>query len=204
MLLSKERRGLTRTLIGKAIELRNSIPWANPSQILLLDDPGWPGRKKVRPVAGVVIGVLSVALAAETLYLLTRRDPPPHVIEVATSPPQITSAEKTPEKPEPIAKTDPPAPKPPPPAPKAAAAPAPPAKIAKGTLVVITRHSGKQLTGASVRINGVSLGATPIKTAVRPGVYTLKVEKPGFKSEKRTHLRVRSSKKQVVMVDLKK
>src|SRR5205823_2601390 len=104
MMLSKDRRGLTRTLIGKAVELRNSIPWANPSAIMLLDDPRRPGKKKVRPVAGVVIAVLSVAVVVETIYLLTRHDPAPVVLEVATSTPEVKT--------ENVAKANAPAPKP--------------------------------------------------------------------------------------------
>src|SRR4051812_5886318 len=87
MMMSKERRGLTRTMIGKAIELRNSIPWANPSQIMLLDDPRRPGAKKVRPAArNVIIAILSVAVVGETVYLLRRQTP--EVFEVVAAAPE--------------------------------------------------------------------------------------------------------------------
>lgn len=242
MVLSKERRGLTKTLIGKAVELRNSIPWANPSQIVLLEDPRRPGKKKVRPVARIVIALLVLGLAAETLYLFTR--PPTEVFEVVAAPPETRPTEprvaqarrdeprveekkaeepravekKVEEKkgdaPHPVvaappkstapaaapAKSAPPPAKTPAPA-KAAATPAP---KGPGTLVVVTRHQGKPVTGATVRINGVSLGQTPVNTAVQPGVYTVKVDKPGFKVEKRADVAVTSSKKSVVTVDLKK
>jgi hypothetical protein len=241
MMMSKERRGLTRTMIGKAIELRNSIPWANPSQIMLLDDPRRPGAKKVRPAArNVIIAILSVAVVGETVYLLRRQTP--EVFEVVAAAPEarpLVPGENTrapaPSKPTPAAAPEAKAEAPPPPPPKqtepvpqpapvkspAAAKPPsaapPPAKAAvapaqpagkpangNGTLVVVTRHAGKPLNGAIVRINGVSLGPTPVNATVIPGVYTVKVDLAGFKVEKRPGVEVWSSKKVVVTVDLSK
>jgi hypothetical protein len=208
MMLSKERKGLSKTLIGKAIELRNSIPWANPSAIVLLDDPRRPGKKKVRPWARWAVIALSVALAGETVYVLTRKN---EVYEVVTAPPDtkpiakpVVKAEATPPAPAPKPVEKPPPPKAEPP-PVKAAAPAPPAaKQANGTLVVNARHAGKAVTGAMVRINGVSLWTTPVNATVLPGVYTVKIDKAGFGSEKRAGVEVKAAKKVVLTVDLKK
>lgn len=210
----KQKQPLTRTLIGKAVELRNSIPWANPSAVMLLDDPRRPGKRKVRPAArNVVIAVLALGIAGETAYLLTRPEKAP-VFEVVIAPPETKPlAEVKPPKPKEAAPpplVEAPKPKEPPPPPMVQApAPAPPkpakpAKPANGTLVVTTRHSGKPVTGAVVRINGVNLGPTPVNSEVIPGIYTVKVEKPGFKTEKRPSVEVRAAKKQVLVVDLKK
>lgn len=53
------RKGLTRTMIGRAIELRESIPWASASAVMLVDDGS--GKKRLR--VGRVLA-LSVALVA--------------------------------------------------------------------------------------------------------------------------------------------
>jgi outer membrane biosynthesis protein TonB len=240
IVLSKERRGLTKTLIGKAVELRQSIPWANPSQILLLEDPKRPGKKKVRSGARnafVVMLLLTVGGGAFYEWRYPREVKQVDVYEVVVAPPETkpieapkppveektvaepAAAEKpappeskpaVAEKPAPV-----PAPKPvvaekpaekPAPAPKpAAAAPQPPAgKPPPGTLVVVATTKGKPLKDASVHLNGVSLGNTPVKAAVVPGKYTVKIEHAGFKAEKRADVEVRPGKTLTVAVELKK
>src|SRR5262249_49493188 len=117
--------------------------------------------------------------------------------------------------PAPVAKAAPPAPAPTPapaPAPTPAPAPAPaPASVAEplgkpppGTLVVLAMYKGKPIKDAAVHINGVNLGVTPVKAAVVPGRYTVKVDHAGFKSEKRPDVDVRSGKTQAITVELKK
>jgi hypothetical protein len=231
--LSKERRGLTKTLIGKAVELRQSIPWANPSQILLLDDPKRPGKKKVRSGARntfVIILLLTVGGAAFYEWRYPREVKQVDVYEVVVAPPVTKALEE----PKPVADEKPPAaepaaapaPKPavaekpapaPPPKPTVAEkpAPAPPPKTAPpaaapakqpppGTLVVLATTKGKPLKDAAVHINGVSLGSTPVKAPVAPGKYTVKIEHAGFKPEKRPDVEVRPGKTQTVTVELKK
>jgi hypothetical protein len=221
IVLSKERRGLTKTLIGKAIELRQSIPWANPSQIVLLDDPRRPGKKKVRSGArNVFVLMLLGAVATGAFYVWRNPAAEPKHIDVY----QVTMAEPEtkplqppkpaapapapaptpkPAEPAPVAKAAPPSP-PPAPASAPALATEPPGKAPPGTLVVLAMYKGKPIKDASVHINGVTLGVTPVKAAVVPGRYTVKVDHAGFKSEKRPDVDVRSGKTQAITVELKK
>jgi hypothetical protein len=257
--LSKERRGLTRTLIGKAIELRQSIPWANPSAVLLLADPKRPGKMRVRPSArNVLIAFLLAIIAGGAAYIwrhpteqvdvyevviappVTKPlDPPqteaapiaeekpapapestkPAAVVTETSAPPPAKAPESPSVPKPASPSKPASaqkPVPTAPAPKTAAAPAAPkaapppppvvpaGKLPPGTLVVLAMCKGKPVKDAAVHIDGVSLGNTPVKAAVLPGKYTVKVEHAGFKIEKRPDIEVRPGKTQTVTVELKK
>src|SRR4051812_46952573 len=61
-------------MIGRAIELRQSIPWANASAVWMVDDPNRPGEMKVRPGArnGLVLLLLfAVAVAGGYYFWVT-------------------------------------------------------------------------------------------------------------------------------------
>jgi hypothetical protein len=198
-------RGLTRTLIGKAIELRDSIPWATASAVVMVRDEG--GKPKPRPKGIAVVGS-AVAVLALGGYFLFRSPPKKAEPVVAVSPPPPAP--------------EPPSPTPEPKAPAVASAPAkapvakpsvpepPPAKatamapVSKpGTLVVKAAYRGKPVA-ARVKVNGEAKGMTPLTVALAPSKYTLTVESAGFKREKRTGVQVVAGRKAMLAVDLKK
>src|SRR6185295_5272135 len=74
VVLSKYRLHLSRTLIAKAVELRNSIPWASASQVILLEDPKRPGVKKLRTAARNV-GLALIAAVGLYAWRYVGRDP---------------------------------------------------------------------------------------------------------------------------------
>jgi hypothetical protein len=207
-------RGLTRTLIGKAVELRDSIPWATASAVVMVRDEG--GKPKPRPkgIAGVVLGFALFVLGAYFLFRSPSKPAEPVVAEA--SPPPSAS------KPEP-----PPAPEPQPPAVAAAparsapakqeapapakvaaksSAPEPPTKAPagkSGTLVVRAAYRGKPVV-ARVKVNGEAKGMTPLTVALAPSKYTLTLESTGFRREKRTDVQVVAGRKAMLAVDLRK
>jgi hypothetical protein len=205
MVLAKDRRGLTKTLIGKAVELRNSIPWANPSMFVLLEDPKKPGKKTVRPGArNFFVVLLLIAVAVGGVYVWQRpHEPQQHidVFEVIVPPPEIKPLAPPPK----AVAVEKPAPAPEPPPPPPAAAPAKPAaKIATGKLLVTATFKGKPVKDAVVRINGVNLGNTPVSAPVAAGRYTVKIDRAGFKSEKRPDVDIRAGKTRALNFELKK
>ncbi|HEX4622665.1 MAG TPA: zinc ribbon domain-containing protein, partial [Myxococcaceae bacterium] len=96
-------RGLTRTLIGKAIELRDSIPWATASAVVMVRDEG--GKPKPRPkgIAGVALGFALFALGAYFLFRSPSKPAEPVVAEAR--PPSSPAKPESPPAPE----TQPPA-----------------------------------------------------------------------------------------------
>jgi hypothetical protein len=196
-------RGLTRTLIGKAVELRDSIPWATASAVVMVRDEG--GKPKPRPKGIAVVGG-AVAVLAVGGYFLFRSPPKKAEPVVAVAPPPAP---------------EPPSPMPEPKAPAIASAPAkapaakpslpepPPAKAMApaggkpGTLVVKAAYRGKPVA-ARVKVNGEAKGMTPLTVALAPSKYTLTLESSGFKREKRTDVQVVAGRKAMLAVDLKK
>lgn len=63
------KRGLTRTMIGKAVELRESIPWASASAVILVDDGA--GRKKLRVGRTIALSVVLIAVVGGSYLWLT-------------------------------------------------------------------------------------------------------------------------------------
>jgi hypothetical protein len=194
-------KGLTRTLIGKAIELRDSIPWASASAVVMVRDP--EGKTKARPKGIAIVGAAAAVIAVGGYFVF--RSPPKKaepVVAVATPPPP--AAEPTP--PAPIQLAAAPAPavvavpaKPSPPPPAKAAGPA----NKSGTLVVRAAYRGKPVA-ARVKINSEAKGMTPLTVALAPSKYTLTVESTGFKREKRTDVQVVSGRKSMLAVAMRK
>lgn len=206
-----KKRNLTKTLIGKAIELRNSIPWANPSQVVMLRDD--EGHRRARP--GGIAGVGAVLLVVVGVIWLAMRKP--HSVEkkeaeaVAEETEKETKEAKAPPAPskeEPPAKaatTDIPPPHPtiiPPPPPPMPATPKPDKKT--GTLAITASYKGKAVAGAKVVVNGENKGVTPITVALPPSKYTLVIEKSGFKREKRSGVLIQAGRKATLKVAMQK
>ena len=83
-----KKQGLTRTMIGKALELRDAIPWASASAVIMVDD----GRGKKKPrLLGLLAIAAVVALLATGGWFLLRAAPRP----IASNLP-VTEAEKRP------------------------------------------------------------------------------------------------------------
>jgi hypothetical protein len=191
-------KGLTRTLIGKAIELRDSIPWATASAVVMVRDA--EGKQKPRPK-----GIASMAAAAAILavggYFLFR-SPPKRVeaVAAAVTPPPSEVAPAPAPVPESLPLAAPPAPA----VVAVPAKPSPPAPAGKsGTLVIRAAYKGKAIA-ARVKVNGEAKGMTPLTVALAPSKYTLTVESTGFKREKRTDVQVVSGRKSMLAVNLHK
>src|SRR5579871_3543523 len=183
-----KRKGLTKTLIGKAVELRDSIPWASASAVVVLRDPD--GKRRARP-GGVLGTLVVVAVLIGGGYALSRSKPtapagpqpvppapmaseppaplalPPLAPLPSPAPPATAKAEAPPRPEPPVAK-----PASPPPA-------SPPAAKGTGTLVVKVAFKGKAVP-AKVMVNGENKGNAPVTLALAPSKYTLTVEKSGY------------------------
>jgi hypothetical protein len=71
-----------------------------------------------------------------------------------------------------------------------------------GTVYVSATYRGKKLS-ATVRVNGVNKGTTPVTVTLPPGAYTFKLEKAGLTPEKRPDVRVVSGKRTNLSFNLK-
>lgn len=165
-----KKKSLTRTLIGKAVELRTSIPWASASAVIILEDS--QGRKKVRPFGVAILGAVVLLIVGACYlgvrWLETRATPGPRVTAITTGDVGISVSDEPAE---------------------------------KGFLAVNASHEGKPVS-AKVRVNGELKGTTPLKTALPPGKYTLKIEKAGLRTEKRVDVEVVSGRTNALQVTL--
>lgn len=194
-------KSLTRSLIGKAVELRSSIPWATESSVNLVDDRP-PSRRNARrsAVAGAA-GLLGFALTAViALRLLSSEvqdgDIELTAVEVQREPDGVR-AEAGP-------RTDAVRPASGTAAGKVtpARATAPPA-LKPGTLSVEAIYKGKTVP-ARVTVNGDRKGNTPVSVPLGPGKYTVKIEKAGFISAKLQDVQVDSGRNTALKIDLEK
>lgn len=123
-------------------------------------DPAAAPARRSRTLA-VALGMAAGALLSATLvggYFALRQAPP--------SPRPAPSSAR-------------PAPPSPRPAPPARAEPAPAPRPARGTLRVTSILSGRPYT-ATVTVDGVSRGSTPLTLSLPPGRYAVRVERQGF------------------------
>jgi hypothetical protein len=93
------KKSLTRTLIGKAVELRTQIPWASASAVILIEDT--KGNKRVRPLGLVILTVLVAGIVGGCYFgvrwLQTRSTPGPRVTAITSSDTDISSQAEEPQ-----------------------------------------------------------------------------------------------------------
>ena len=184
-----KKKSLTRTLISKAAELRDDIPWATTSMFALVDDGAGKKKRKLRGWVFAAAAVLVLAVAAAVAwYLRAGPEAPPAIAAAAPDVP---------------AKAAPAKPAKPPPAKPAPKASKPPAAAKRGTLSIDALHRGQSVR-AKVEVNGDDQGTTPVSIPLAPGKYTVKIEKAGFIAAKLVDVAVDSGKNTELKIDLRK
>jgi hypothetical protein len=187
-----KQKSLTRTLIGKALDLRSSIPWASASAVILVEDTR--GRKKVRPAGLLSVLVVLGAIVGGAWFLFKGMDEAPGKPEPVVQAPPVDVP--------PVVRTAPPA-KPVSPATVKRSVPAVAPAAKTGTLTLDAVHKGKPTT-AKVLINGKNKGNTPLSISLVPGKYTVAFERKGLVPQKKTGVKVDAGRNTSLRVDLKK